>query len=47
MNECIHAGWTTGIPPGQELSGSVSHKKKKDGKQKAQSFDSVLGRAYM
>lgn len=29
MNECIHAGWTTGIPPGQELDGSVSHKKKK------------------
>lgn len=29
MNECIHAGWTTGIPPGQELDGSVSHKKKR------------------
>lgn len=29
MNECIHAGWTTGIPPGQELDGSVSNKKKK------------------
>lgn len=23
MNECIHAGWTTGIPPGQELDRSV------------------------
>lgn len=47
MNECIHAGWTTGIPSGQELDRSVSQKKKKDGKQKVQSFDSALRRAYM